>query len=146
MAQIIGLMRLGRDAEIRYTASGEAVANLALAYNYGKKGEDGKQPSQWVDASLWGKRAEALAQYLTKGTALVVTLSDVHVRIYEKKDGGMGATLAGRIADVEFAGKPADQAQKPAPRVNANQPPPTARQQAERSAESAPFADDDIPF
>src|SRR3546814_4735293 len=45
MAILTGLMRLGRDAELKYTAGGDAIANLALAYNYGKK-ENGKQPSQ----------------------------------------------------------------------------------------------------
>ena len=79
MAHLTGLFRLGRDAEVRYTQGGDAVASLALAYNYGKK-EDGKQPSQWIDASLWGKRAEALTQYLTKGSTISAVLSDVHIR------------------------------------------------------------------
>ena len=67
-----GLARIGRDAEIRHTAGGDAVASLSLAFTYGRKGEDGKRPTQWVDASLWGKRAEALAQYLTKGSPAMV--------------------------------------------------------------------------
>lgn len=100
-----GLVRLGRDADLR-DANGTPVANLALAYNYGKK-ENGEQPTQWVQASLWGKRAEALAQYLTKGTAIVVTLSDLHVRMYEK-DGQQRAALNARVDDVEFVGKQGD--------------------------------------
>ena len=72
-----GLARIGRDAEIRHTAGGDAVASLSLAFTYGRKGEDGKRPTQWVDASLWGKRAEALAQYLTKGSLVAVTPEDV---------------------------------------------------------------------
>ena len=100
-----GLVRLGRDADLR-DANGTPVANLALAYNYGKK-ENGEQPTQWIQASLWGKRAEALAQYLTKGTAIVVTLSDLHVRMYEK-DGQQRAALNARVDDVEFVGKQGD--------------------------------------
>src|SRR3546814_3545398 len=77
MAILTGLMRLGRDAELKYTAGGDAIANLALAYNYGKK-ENGKQPSQWVDAALFGKRAESLAQYLTKGDRKSTRLNSSH--------------------------------------------------------------------
>src|SRR3546814_15507602 len=100
MAILTGLMRLGRDAELKYTAGGDAIANLALAYNYGKK-ENGKQPSQWVDAALFGKRAESLAQYLTKGTQINVILSDVHVRTYDKKDGGQGFALSAKVMRSE---------------------------------------------
>ena len=68
MAHITGAFRLGRDAELRYTpGKNEPVINLALAFNWGQKGEDGNRPSQWIEASLWGKRAEALAPYLLKG-------------------------------------------------------------------------------
>lgn len=116
---VTGIARLGRDAEVRYTANGDAVASLALAYNYGKK-EGGKQPTQWVDASLWGKRAEALAQYLTKGTLISVVLSDVHVETYQKKDGTEGQSLRARVLEVEFAGgkrdeQPASKPARPAP-------------------------------
>ena len=58
--QMIGLARLGRDAELRTTQSGEKVASLSLAFNWGMKGQDGNRPTQWVDGSLWGKRAEVL--------------------------------------------------------------------------------------
>lgn len=137
MAVLTGLFRLGRDAELRFTAGGEPIANLALAYNYGRKGDDGKQPSQWVDAALFGKRAEALAQYLTKGSTISAVLSDVHVRTYDKKDGTQGFALSARVLDLEFAGKPQGAAQqaKPAPKP------------AAKPAQSAePFVDDDIPF
>ena len=43
---LTGLARIGKDAELRYTASNEPVANLSLAFNYGRKGDDGKRPTQ----------------------------------------------------------------------------------------------------
>jgi len=61
MSKMFGLARIGRDAEIRFTPGGEAVAGLSLAFTYRVKGE---KCTQWVDGSLWGKRAEALAPYL----------------------------------------------------------------------------------
>ena len=59
-----GLARLGRDAELRTTQTGESVARLSLAFSYGKKGADGKRPTEWVEGSLWGQRAQALAPHL----------------------------------------------------------------------------------
>ena len=64
---VIELGRIGRDVELRYTPSGDAVCNIALAVDYGRKGQDGKRPTQWYEVSLWGKRAEALQPYLLKG-------------------------------------------------------------------------------
>ncbi len=60
--------RLTRDAELRYTNSGSAVANISLAINSRRRRDD-----QWVDeahffdAVVWGKTAESLSPYLTKG-------------------------------------------------------------------------------
>jgi single-strand DNA-binding protein len=97
-----GLARIGRDAEIRYTPGGAAVANVSLAFTYGKKGDDGKRPTQWVDASLWGQRVESLAPYLTKGKQIVAYLEDVHIQTYIKGDGTQASKMAARIADLEF--------------------------------------------
>jgi single-strand DNA-binding protein len=103
--QMTGLARLGRDVEVRFTPNGDPVANLSLAFNFGKKGDDGKRPSQWVDASLWGARAEALGPYLLKGQLLGVTLDDPHTETYES-NGKTGTKLVARVSAIEFAGPP----------------------------------------
>lgn len=105
----IGLARIGRDAEVRYTPQGEAVCNLSLAVNYGKKGGDGNRPTQWIDASLWGKQAEALAPYLTKGSVHCFVLSDIHIETYQGQS-GQGHKLSARVDSVEL-GPRVDQAQ-----------------------------------
>jgi single-strand DNA-binding protein len=110
-----GLARLGRDAEIRYTPQSEAVASLSLAFSYGKKGADGKRPTQWVEGSFWGKRAEALAQYLTKGSQVVAYLEDVRIEAYEGKN-GTASKMVARVADVELIAGQSQQSQAPAPR------------------------------
>ena len=110
-----GLARLGRDAEIRTTSQGESVATLALAFSYGRKGSDGKRPTQWVDAALWGKRAEALAPYLLKGGLVSVSLEDVHIETFDGKN-GPGHKLAARVVGVELASPKQDGA-SPAPRA-----------------------------
>lgn len=105
MAKLYGLMRLGRDAEIRRTPGGDAVCNLSLAYNYGQKGDDGDRPVQWINASLWGKRAESLAEYLTKGSLHLFTLDGVHMRKYTDKDGYDAYSLDATVVDVELGPK-----------------------------------------
>jgi len=65
--------RLTRDAELKFTNSGFAVAKLGLAINRRKKAGD-----QWVDeanffdVTVWGKQAESLNQYLTRGKQIAV--------------------------------------------------------------------------
>lgn len=140
-----GLFRLGRDAEVRYTQSGEAVASLSLAFNYGRKDADGKQPSQWIEASLWGKRAEALAQYLTKGTLIYATLEDPHVEVYEKRDGGQGAKMVARVSNVEFTGR-ANGGEQQTDRQTAPERPQASRPAPRQQPVDAPLDDQDIPF
>lgn len=122
MAHLFGMARLGKDAEIR-TAGGDSVCNLSLAFSYyDKKAEKGRA-TQWVDATLWGKRADALAPYLTKGTAVAVSIEDVHIEEYQGKNGA-GHKLVGRVVSIELGGgkqegaavAPAARAAAPAPR------------------------------
>ena len=140
------LARLGRDAEVRYTPKGDAVANLALAYEYGRKGDDGKRPTQWLDGSLWGKAAESLAEYLTKGKLLCVLVDEVHIETYKKNDGSEGTKLVGRVMKVQFAGGPANSEQQEPARQAAPQR--QAQQPAARQPAQQPMSDeeDQIPF
>lgn len=143
--QMIGLARLGRDAELRTTQSGEKVASLSLAFNHGQKGADGTRPTQWVDGSLWGKRAEALIDYLVKGQQVVVTIDDPHIEEYQGRNGA-GAKLAGRVTQIELAGKRDDaRAAAPAP---ARAPAPAAAPRPAPAPASSGFddMDDSIPF
>lgn len=95
--------RIGRDAELRFTPSGTAVCNIAVAYDYGRKGDDGRKPSQWVDITIWGKQAEGLAPYLLKGKQIYFSARDVRVETYPRRDGGEGFKLTGDLVDIKFA-------------------------------------------
>ena len=142
MSKMFGLARLGRDAEIRTTGQGESVATLALAFSYGRKGSDGKRPTQWVDGALWGKRAEALAPYLLKGGLVSVLLEDVHIETYQGKN-GEASKLVGRVVDVELAGGGERTASPaPAPRAApAPRPAPSAGSGFEDMTDDVPFRD-----
>jgi len=64
---------LTRDAELKYTQGGYAYLSFSLAYTRTvKKGDSWEDKSCYIDCTLWGKRAEALAQYMTKGKQVVV--------------------------------------------------------------------------
>jgi single-strand DNA-binding protein len=141
MATLIGLFTLGRDAELRTTAGGDQVASLALAYNYGRKGQDGKTPSQWVDGALWGDRAGKLVEYLTKGSQFYMQLDDVHIETYDKREGGQGFKLVGRVGQLEFTRGAKQQPQAPAPA-----PKPPAAKPASTGGSGFEDMDDDIPF
>jgi single-strand DNA-binding protein len=103
-----GVARIGKDVEVRYSPNGDAIANLSLAFTYGKKQADGKRATQWVDATLFGKRAESLAPYLKKGGQIVAYLSDVNVQTYESKS-GQGVKLVGKVDDLELIGGKVEQ-------------------------------------
>jgi single-strand DNA-binding protein len=134
-----GLARIGKDAEVRYTPGGAAVANVSLAFSYGKRGDDGKRPTQWVDASLWGQRAESLAPYIKKGGQIVAYLEDVSIQTFTKSDGTQATKMVARLVDLEFVSG-GEQA--------SSQPKPQPRPQAAPQSQGSGFddMDDDIPF
>lgn len=67
--------RLTAKPEIKFLPSGEAVCNLRMASNQKWKGKDGewKEETTFINAEVWGKSAEACAEYLDKGSPVVVT-------------------------------------------------------------------------
>jgi single-strand DNA-binding protein len=141
---ITGLARIGKDAELRYTSDNEPVCTLSLAFNYGRKGDDGKRPTQWIEAALWGKRAETLAPWLLKGKQVDVVLEEPHIKTFEGKN-GPGHKFVGRVLTIEFAsdGQRQDGQQQSAPAPQQRQAPASKPQQ-----QSGGFGDfdDDIPF
>ena len=159
-----GLFRIGRDAETRFLPDGTAVCNVSLAFNYGKKGQDGNRPSQWIDASIFGQRAETLGPMLTKGSQHVFHLSDAHIETYRKADGSEGFKMAARVDDVELTDRrdapggqqpqrqaaqqqPQRQAPQqgyPSQRQGATQPQPQRQQPPQRQAQQPASGFDDM--
>jgi single-strand DNA-binding protein len=77
---------LGRDPEMRYTPSGEAVTNFNVAVNQTHKDANGNliKTTAWFRVSTWGKTAENCNQYLHKGNKCLV---DGHL-LFDTKTGG----------------------------------------------------------
>jgi len=89
---------VGKDAELRKTQGGDPVLGFSIAVDNGKDKNGNKRDSTWVNCSIWGKRAESLQSYITKGTKLVVT-GRPGVNVYEGKG---SITLS--VSDLTFMG------------------------------------------
>ena len=85
---------VGRDAELRTTQNGKKVAKFTVAVA-GRRKDD---PATWFDCSLWGDRADKLAQYIRKGDRIAV-VGDVSTREHNGK-----AYLQVNVRDVTLMG------------------------------------------
>lgn len=79
---------VGKEPELRYSASQNAVLTFTVADNYGK---DDKKKTTWWDIIVFGKLAENVANTINKGTSVLIT-GRLEQEEYTKKDGTKGTT------------------------------------------------------
>jgi len=86
--KVILVGNLGRDAELRYTPGGAAVATLNMATTevWNDKGGQRQEKTEWHRVIFWGKVAESLTEYLTKGKQVYVE-GRLQTRQWDDKDG-----------------------------------------------------------
>ena len=109
-AEIIGY--LGADPEMRFTPSGQPVANFSVAANrkYKNAAGDEVKETAWFKVSAWGKLAEVCNNYLHKGSQvyvegrLVVDPATGGPRIWTRQDGSPAASFEINAATVRFLG------------------------------------------
>ena len=102
--------QLGKDAEVRYLTNGDAVCGFSVADSQGKE-----KPTIWWSCQLFGKRAEALSQYLTKGQAVTVSGS-VSEREWTDKEGNKRKSMDVRVNEIALQGGKREEGQREAPR------------------------------
>jgi single-strand DNA-binding protein len=147
--KIIVVGNLGRDPELRYTPQGTAVCSFTMATNERRKGQAGEPQdvTTWFRVTVWGKQAETVSKYLTKGRNVYVE-GRLHVGEWSDKEGKQRYTLEVNATDVRFIdggqgveGIPVRQAAQaaaqPSGRLAAGARPP---------AHDAGLEDDEIPF
>ena len=78
--------RLTKDPDLRYTASGTAVATFTLAVNRNFTNQSGNREADFINCVIWRKSAETLANYARKGTLLGVT-GRIQTRSYDNQHG-----------------------------------------------------------
>ena len=118
MVSIVIVGRLTRDAELRYLQSGDPILGFSVATDRSaKKGNEWvKEPSYWT-CSLWGKRGESLAQYMTKGTQVAVS-GEAYEDNWEK-DGQKHTRVKVNAQEVMLLGGKPQQATQPQPQAPA---------------------------
>ena len=98
---IIG--NVGSDPEMKYTASGTAVANFSVATNESWTGKDGQKQerTEWHRIVAWARLAEICGQYLSKGKPVYIEGS-LQTRKWEDKDGNTRYTTEINARDIQF--------------------------------------------
>jgi len=82
--------RLGKDPEVRYTPSGTAVTNFSVATSRKWKDKNGapQEETEWTNVVFWGKRAEVIGEYFSKGKMILVE-GRAQTSSWEGKDDGI---------------------------------------------------------
>jgi len=92
---------LGRDVEVRHTASGTAIASFSVPI---KSGYGDNEKTSWVRCAIIGKRAEGgLIQYLKKGQ-LVGISGELSVNVYTNKDGEEKTSVEVFVKEIDLLG------------------------------------------
>ncbi len=131
---------LTRDPELRYTPSGTAVASMGLAVNRKWRSKDGqdKEETTFVDLSAFGRQAEVMSEYLSKGRPVFIEGRLKLDQWQDKSTGANRSKLTVTVENFQFLGSRGDQS---APR---RQSPPGGGKPS--GGNQAPLTDDDIPF
>lgn len=133
--------RITRDPELRVTAGGMSVLTIGVAVNERKRNANGEfeDYANFVECSVFGKRADALAKYLAKGTKVVIE-GHLHYSSWEDKNGsGRRSKLTVYVDELEFMS-----ARSGGNGAADDRPAETVPEPSE--APAAAYSDEDIPF
>ena len=138
--KVILVGNLGRDAELRYTPGGAAVATLNLATTevWNDKQGQKQEKTEWHRIVLWGKQAESLQEYLVKGKQIYVE-GRLQTRQWDDKEGNKRYTTEIKADRITLLGGGGGGRSGGDDRV-ASQPASPDEPPME------PITDDDIPF
>lgn len=154
--QVLLMGNLTRDVELKYTPSNQAIANIGLAINrrYTTAQGEKKEETTFVDCEAWGKTAETMAKYLTKGRPVFVTGRLKLDQWNDKTDGSKRSKLKVVVEEFQFIdsgggqGRAAGGGQHDDAESDGPAPAPRVQTRAPRPAQPAApeISEDDIPF
>jgi single-strand DNA-binding protein len=135
--KVILVGNLGRDAEVKVTAGGQSVASFSIATTetWTKDGEK-KEKTEWHRIVLWGRQADTLQPYLTKGKQIYVE-GRLETRQWEK-DGQKHYTTEIKADRIVLLGGGAGRGMDRSDRADVGY--------ADPMKDPTPITDDDIPF
>ena len=128
MNHFVGIGRLVRDPNVKYTQGGKAYASFTLAIDRRKSGE-GNPQADFISCVAWEKTAEVISQYCTKGKKIAVE-GRIQIRSYDANDGTKRYVTEVVVNSMEFC----DSKGGGASTTNGG------------AYEGTPVPDDDIPF
>ncbi len=139
--KVILVGNLGRDAELRYTPGGAPVAtiNMATTEVWNDKSGQKQEKTEWHRVVLWGKTAESLSEYLTKGKQIYVE-GRLQTRKWTDKEGKERYSTDIRGDRVVLLGGGAGRG------GYARSEPADISEGAQHEAPAAELSEDDIPF
>jgi len=143
-AIIVG--NLGKDPEVRYTATGEAICNLTVATSEqwkDKATNEKREATEWHKVSFFGKTAEICGQYLAKGSSVYIEGS-IRTRKWVDKEGVERYTTEIRGDQMKMLGSKSDGGNRQ--QSNDDYQPAPPRQQAPQKRDDFDDLGDDIPF
>ena len=136
--KVILIGHLGKDPEVRYTSSGQAVANFTIATNETWKNKEGNQEesTEWHRIVAWGKLGEICGEYLSKGKQVYIE-GVLRTRSWQDKDGNKRQSTEIHARNMQMLGRAGDMPEAPEdtspPEPEPHEPPPAD-------------SEDDIPF
>lgn len=141
--RFVGVGRLTKDIELKYTQNGKAVANFTIAVNRPFKNAQGETDADFIMCQSWGKQAENLANYMRKGSQIGVD-GRIQTRSYEGQDGKRVYVTEVVADNVQFLETKKSQGNQ----QSQHQPSHTKKEQKQESGQTKPLDidDSDLPF
>lgn len=106
MNKLIVIGNLGRDPEMTYAPSGQAVTKFSIASNrkYNNAAGEPREETEWFNCSAWGKLAETCNQFLAKGQQVYVE-GRLRSRQFQTQGGETRTSLDVTVQDIQFLGQ-----------------------------------------
>jgi len=145
--KVILLGRLGKDPELKYTPSGQAVTKFSLATSErwkDKASGEFQEKTEWHNIVCWAKLAETANQYLTKGSSVYVE-GRLQTRTWDDKEGKKHYMTEVIVGEMVFTGGRSEASGRGAQAAAAASGP-RDEEEPRYSAPSTEITDDDIPF
>lgn len=137
--KVILMGRLTRDPEMRHTQSNTAVTSFTLAIDRDRKGPNGERQTDFIDCVAWGRQAEFVSQWFTKGMMAIV-VGRVQSRSWEDRNGSKRTSIEVNVDEVSFGeSKKQRENQGAEPTYNRKSP-------AVNANDFSEIDDDDVPF
>ena len=109
MNQINIIGRIGKEVELKYLASGSALANFSIAVNQDYKKQDGTkvEKTSWFDITAFGKTAENVNTFFNKGSMIGIT-GELEQQTWDAQDGSKRSKVVIKLQSFTFIDKKAD--------------------------------------